>query len=99
MVTSNFVNEVFGSFQRLYLNVTDGVTVQSCAGDGTTPLNITPAVNNGTACPLSAAAANNREDSLIPVIGSLGFPGVAMGILERRRKFLFGDPEHPDIAF
>ena len=79
VVTSNFVNEVFGSFQRLYLNVSDGVTVQSCAGDGVTPLNITPAVNNGTACPLTAAAVNNREDSLIPVIGTLGFPGSPWG--------------------
>ncbi len=74
VVTSNFVNEVFGSFQRLYLNVTDGDTVQACAGDGTTPLDIIPAVNDGAACPLSAAAAGNREDSLIPIIGSLGIP-------------------------
>ena len=74
LVTSNFVNEVFGSFQRLYLNVTDGDTVQACAGDGTTPLDIIPAVNDGAACPLSAAAAGNREDSLIPIIGSLGIP-------------------------
>ncbi len=76
VVTSNFVNEVFGSFQRLYLNVTDGDTVQSCAGDGVTPLGIVPAVNDGAACPLSAAAAGNREDSLIPIIGSLGIPRV-----------------------
>ncbi|MGA9884447.1 MAG: TonB-dependent receptor, partial [Candidatus Acidiferrales bacterium] len=68
------VNEVFGSFQRLYLNVADGVTVQSCAGDGTTALNITPAVNDGTPCPLTSSAAKNREDSLIPVIGTIGIP-------------------------
>ena len=74
VVTNNFVNEAWGSFQRLYLNVTDGNTIQSCAGDGITPLNITPAINDGTPCPLSAAAAGNREDSLIPVIGSLGIP-------------------------
>lgn len=74
IVTSNFVNEVFGSFQRLYLNVKDGDTVQACAGDGITPLGIIPAVNDGAACPLSAAAAGNREDSLIPIIGSLGIP-------------------------
>jgi outer membrane receptor protein involved in Fe transport len=76
VVTNNFVNEVFGSFQRLYLNVEDGDTVQACAGDGITPLGIVPAVNDGTPCPLSSAAAGNREDSLIPIIGSLGIPGV-----------------------
>ncbi|MGD0955824.1 MAG: carboxypeptidase-like regulatory domain-containing protein [Candidatus Acidiferrales bacterium] len=76
VVTSNFVNEVFGSFQRLYLNVRDGDTVQACAGDGITPLDIIPAVNDGAPCPLSAQAAGNREDSLIPIIGSLGIPGV-----------------------
>jgi Carboxypeptidase regulatory-like domain len=76
VITNNFVNEVFGSFQRLYLNVQDGDTVQACAGDGITPLNIIPAVNDGALCPLSAAAAGNREDSLIPIIGSLGIPGV-----------------------
>ncbi|HEX4004449.1 MAG TPA: TonB-dependent receptor [Candidatus Acidoferrales bacterium] len=76
IVTSNFVNEVFGSFQRLYLNVTDGDTVQACAGDGVTPLGIIPAVNDGAPCPLTSEAAGNREDSLIPIIGSLGIPGV-----------------------
>ncbi len=80
VITNNFVNDVFFSAQRLYLDVKDGVTVQSCAGDGTTPLNITPAINVGTPCPLSDDAAGNREDSLIPVIGSLGFPAT------------FGDP-------
>ncbi len=74
IVRSNIVNEVFGSFQRLFLNVTDGDTVQACAGDGTTPLGIIPAVNDGAPCPLSSAAAGNREDSLIPIIGSLGIP-------------------------
>ena len=85
VVTNNFVNDAFVSAQRLFLNVTDGVTVQACDGDGTTPLNIIPAVNNGVAgapvgstCVLSsdATAAHNREDSLIPIIGSLGIPGV-----------------------
>jgi len=76
IVKSNVVNEVFVSFQRLYLNVTDGDTVQACAGDGTTPLGIVPAVNDGAPCPLSSAAAGNREDSLVPIIGSLGIPGV-----------------------
>jgi Carboxypeptidase regulatory-like domain/TonB-dependent Receptor Plug Domain len=79
LVTSNFVNEVFGSFQRLYLSVKDGVTVQSCAGDGITALNLVPLVNNGAPCPLSPDASGNREDSLIPVIGSLGFPGSQWG--------------------
>jgi hypothetical protein len=79
VVTNNFVNEVFGSFQRLYLDVNDGVTVQACAGDGITPLNITPAVNNGDSCPLDGVAAGNREDSLVPIIGSLGFPGSQWG--------------------
>ena len=74
VLTPNLVNEVFGSFQRLYLKVNDGVTVQSCTGDGTTALNITPAINNGDPCPITAAAAANRENSLVPVIGSLGFP-------------------------
>jgi hypothetical protein len=79
VLSNNFVNEVWGSFQRLYLDVNDGVTVQSCAGDGTTALNIIPAINNGAPCPLAASAAGNREDSLIPVIGSLGFPGSDWG--------------------
>jgi carboxypeptidase family protein/TonB-dependent receptor-like protein len=79
VVTNNFVNEVWGSFQRLYLDVQDGVTVQSCAGDGITALNITPAVNNGTPCPLAAGAAGSRENSLVPVIGVLGFPGSQWG--------------------
>lgn len=79
VVSSNFVNEVFGSFQRLYLNVTDGTTIQSCAGDGITPLNIVPAVNNGAPCPLASVASGNREDSLVPVIGELGFPGSQWG--------------------
>ena len=74
VLSSNLVNEVYGSVQRLYLNVADGVTVQSCAGDGTTALNITPAVNDGTPCPLTSAAAKNREDSLVPVIGTIGIP-------------------------
>jgi len=72
IVTNNFVNEAYFSFQRLFLDVKDGVTVQSCAGDGTTPLNIIPAINDGAPCPLSDAAAGNREDSLVPVIGELG---------------------------
>ncbi len=94
VVTSNFVNEVFGSFQRLFLNVSDGVTVQSCAGDGITPLNIIPAINNGVAgapagspCVLSPAAAGNREDSLIPVIGELGFPGSPWGSMSAGGNF------------
>jgi Carboxypeptidase regulatory-like domain/TonB dependent receptor/TonB-dependent Receptor Plug Domain len=77
VVTNNFVNDAFFSAQRLYLNVQDGLTVQSCAGDGTTPLNITPAINDGVPCPLSDAANGNREASLIPVIGSLGFPSTS----------------------
>ena len=76
VVTNNFVNDAFFSAQRLFLNVTDGLTVQSCDGDGTTPLNIIPAINVGAPCPITAAAAANRENSLIPVFGSLGIPGV-----------------------
>jgi Carboxypeptidase regulatory-like domain/TonB-dependent Receptor Plug Domain len=87
LVSSNFVNEVFGSFQRLYLNVNDGVTVQSCAGDGITALNIIPAVNNGAPCPLSSAAAGNREDSLVPVIGELGLPGSPWGSMSAGGNF------------
>jgi Carboxypeptidase regulatory-like domain len=87
IVTSNFVNEVFGSFQRLYLNVSDGVTVQSCAGDGITALNIIPAVNNGAPCPLSSVAAGNREDSLVPVIGELGLPGSPWGSMSAGGNF------------
>lgn len=74
VVTNNFVNDVFFSAQRLYLNVQDGVTVQSCDGDGTTPLNIIPGINVGAPCPIAAAASANRENSLIPIFGSLGFP-------------------------
>jgi Carboxypeptidase regulatory-like domain/TonB-dependent Receptor Plug Domain len=87
VVTNNFVNEVWGSFQRLYLNVTDGVTVQSCAGDGITPLNIIPAINNGAPCPLSSAAANNREDSLVPVVGAFSFPGSPWGAWQAGGNF------------
>jgi len=83
VVTNNFVNEAWGSFQRLYLDVTDGDTVQACAGDGVTPLNIIPAINNGVSggspCQLSPAAAGNREDSLVPIIGNLGFPSFTPG--------------------
>jgi hypothetical protein len=74
VITNNFVNDAYGSFQRLFLSVHDGVTVQSCAGDGTTALGIVPAVNDGAPCPLSDVAAGNREDSLVPIIGNLGFP-------------------------
>jgi hypothetical protein len=74
VLSSNVVNQVYGSFNRLYLNVADGVTVQSCAGDGVTALNLTPAVNDGTPCPLTTAASKNREDSLVPVIGTIGIP-------------------------
>jgi Carboxypeptidase regulatory-like domain len=87
VLTSNFVNEATFSFQRLFLNVTDGVTVQSCAGDGITPLNIIPAINNGTPCPLSAAAANNREDSLVPVVGGFTFPGSNWGAWQAGGNF------------
>jgi carboxypeptidase family protein len=86
VVTNSFVNEAWGSFQRLYLDVNDGVTVQSCAGDLTTPLNIVPAINNadpgapaGETCVLSGDAKGNREDSLIPIIGNLGFPSFTPG--------------------
>jgi outer membrane receptor protein involved in Fe transport len=74
VVTNNFVNEVFGSFQRLYLNVKDGDTVQACAGDGITPLDIVPAVNDGAPCPNIVSQQQNREDTLVPIIGSLGIP-------------------------
>jgi Carboxypeptidase regulatory-like domain/TonB-dependent Receptor Plug Domain/TonB dependent receptor len=87
LLTNNLVNEATVSFQRLYLNVTDGVTVQSCAGDGTTAMNIIPAINNGVACPLSAAAAGNREDSLIPVVGAFVFPGSQWGSWEAGGNF------------
>ena len=78
VITNNFVNEAWGSFQRLYLNVTDGVTVESCAGDQITHLNIIPAINNGDPCPVENAQ-HNREDTLVPVIGELGVPGTAWG--------------------
>ena len=87
VVTNNFVNEVWGSAQRLFLNVTDGVTVQSCAGDGITPLDLIPAINNGAPCPLSAAAANNREDSLVPVLGAFTFPGSNWGAWQAGGNF------------
>jgi hypothetical protein len=74
IVTSNFVNDVFVSAQRLFLNVNDGVTVQACDGDGTTPLDVVPAVNDGAACPNIVSPTQNREDTLIPIFGSLGFP-------------------------
>lgn len=83
IVTSNFVNEAFFSFQRLYLNVVDGVTVKSCEGDGTTPLNIIPAINNGVggvgSAPCVTNPVANYEDKLVPVIGSFGFPGSQWG--------------------
>ncbi|MGD1213030.1 MAG: TonB-dependent receptor [Candidatus Acidiferrales bacterium] len=87
VVTNNFVNEVFGSFQRLFLNVADGNTIQSCAGDGITTLNIIPAINNGAPCPLSTMAGNNREDSLVPVIGELGLPGSPWGSMSAGGNF------------
>jgi outer membrane receptor protein involved in Fe transport len=83
VLTSNLVNEAFFSFQRLYLNVVDGVTVTSCEGDGTTPLNIIPAINNGVggagSAPCTTNPVANFEDKLVPVIGSFGFPGSQWG--------------------
>jgi Carboxypeptidase regulatory-like domain len=83
VLTNNLVNEAFFSFQRLYLNVVDGVTVKSCEGDGTTPLNVIPAINNGVGGAGSAPCATNSvanfEDKLVPVIGSFGFPGSQWG--------------------
>lgn len=75
LLTNNVVNEAFFSFQRLFLNVTDGVTVTSCAVD------IIPAINNGQACSAGSPdkSVPNREDTLIPVIGSFGFPGSQWG--------------------
>ena len=75
VVTNNLVNEAFFSFQRLFLNVTDGVTVTSCGVD------IIPAINNGVACGPDSPdkTVPNREDTLIPVIGSFGFPGSQWG--------------------
>jgi Carboxypeptidase regulatory-like domain/TonB-dependent Receptor Plug Domain len=87
VVTNNFVNEAWGSFQRLYLDVNDGVTVQSCAGDGITPLNLIPAINNGTPCPLSDDASGNREDSLVPVLGAFTFPGSSWGAWQAGGNF------------
>ncbi len=80
VVTNNFVNEAFFSFQRLFLNVVDGVTVRSCEGDGKTALNIIPAINNGdpnypassSNCATSPLAGKNFEDPLVPVIGNFG---------------------------
>ena len=103
VLTNNFVNDVFFSAQRLYLNVTDGVTVESCAGDGTTPLNIIPAINNGVAgapdgqtCVPSSDAAGNREDSLIPIIGSLGIPtGSQWGAWSAGGNFFSATQQHP----
>jgi len=75
VVTNNLVNEAFFSFQRLFLNVTDGVTVTSCDVD------IIPAINNGVPCSANSPdkTVKNREDTLIPVIGSFGFPGSQWG--------------------
>ena len=87
VLTNSLVNEATVSFQRLYLNVSDGVTVQSCAGDGTTPLNIIPAINNGAPCPIVAAAAGNREDTLVPVIGGFVFPGSNWGAWQAGGNF------------
>jgi hypothetical protein len=69
VLTNNFVNEAQFSFQRLYLNVTDGVTVKSC------DVNIVPAINNAAPCPVTANTSKNREDLLIPVIGVFGIGG------------------------
>lgn len=78
VLTNNLVNEAYFSFQRLFLNVVDGVTVRSCEGDGVTPLNIIPAINNGDpnndsgGCTTSPLAGTNFEDPLVPVIGEFG---------------------------
>jgi outer membrane receptor protein involved in Fe transport len=68
VLTNNFVNEAFFSFQRLYLDVSDGVTVNSC------DVNIVPAINNGQPCGPNSPVANTneREYKLIPVIGNFG---------------------------
>ncbi len=75
VLTNNLVNEAFFSFQRLFLNVTDGVTVNSC------DVNIIPAINNGVPCSANSPdkTVPNLEDRLIPVIGTFGFPGSNWG--------------------
>jgi hypothetical protein len=64
VLTNNFVNEAWFSFQRLETNVRDAVTVQAC------DVGITPNVNNGTPCPVAASA--HPEYKLIPVISTAG---------------------------
>jgi len=86
VVTNNFVNEAQFSFQRLKNNTTDGVTVESCKGDGTTPLNIIPAVNNGSPCP-AVDTKGDREALLVPVIGTFGFPVSSWGAFQLGGNF------------
>ena len=74
VLSNNFINQAWFSFQRLETNVQDGVTVKAC------DVGITPNVNNGTPCPVAANA--NPEYKLIPVIGTAGLalgtiPGLA----------------------
>ena len=77
VLTNNLVNEAFFSFQRLSTQVADEVPIDSCAGDGTTPLKIIPSVNNGAPCPVVAGAP--KEATLVPVISSSGIPGSGFG--------------------
>ena len=72
VLTNNLVNEAFFSFQRLSTEVKDAVPIDSCTGDGTTPLSIIPAVNNGAPCPVVAGAP--KEATLVPVIALAGIP-------------------------
>ena len=72
------------------------MTVQSCAGDGITPLNIIPDINVGAPCPVSGDAAAQSRELADPGLRKPGDSrGFAMGSVERGRQFLFGDPEHP----
>ena len=68
VLTNNFVNEAFFSVQRLFLDVTDGVTINSC------DVNIIPAINNGVPCGTGSPVdvTTEREYKLIPVIGNFG---------------------------
>ena len=90
----NFVNEAWGSFQRLYLNVTDGVTVESCAGPKRISISFRRSTTD-TRVPWENAE-HNREDTLSRYRWRSGSRDG--WDLERGRKFPFRHEEHQTVS-
>jgi hypothetical protein len=73
VATSNFVNEVFFSFQRSTTVASPGDYLSACS------VGITPPIANGNCANLTSAKGINPIPLQIPTIGTLGFAGPAFG--------------------